>query len=59
VISHSRSALFETEPVHNGGIEPVYARPAVEPVAHMRRNTFFTRGADEDWNEAVIAIAVD
>jgi hypothetical protein len=59
VIWHSRSAIFETEPVHNAGIEPVYAWPAVEPVARIRRNTSFTRGADEDWNEAVIAIAMD
>ncbi len=32
--------------------------PAVKAVAHIRRNTLFTRDADETRNEAVIAVAM-
>lgn len=59
VISDPHVDPFKGEPVYSGGIEPVCYRPAVQPVADIRRNTFLARQADEDRNEAVISIAVD
>jgi len=59
VISESRCTVFASEPVHKGSVQPVHAGPAVEPVSHIRRDTLFTSDTDEDWNEAVMAIAVD
>src|SRR5580692_149624 len=41
------------------GVEPMHSRPAVEPVAHIRRNTLLPCDADKSWNEAVITLAVD
>src|SRR6266550_2983418 len=34
VVSDSSSALFESKPINNGGIESVYGWPALEPVGH-------------------------
>jgi len=59
VIPSPRSGLLECKPKKMGGIESVHGAPAITPVAHIRRNALFTRNADETWNEAMIAVAVD
>jgi hypothetical protein len=38
------------------GVEPAHRGPAVEPVAHIRRDTLLTRETDEGWNETVVAV---
>ena len=47
VIPRSRGALLKREPVEGGSIEPVHRGPAVEPVAHIRRNTLLASHTDE------------
>src|ERR1700675_207674 len=54
-----RSSLLKCQPKKIGSIESVHSGPAIEPVAHICRNAFFTCNPDESWNEAVIAVAVD
>jgi hypothetical protein len=55
----TRRTLLKHKPVEMGNIEPVHRRPAVVPVAHIRRNALFSRDADQCRNEAVIALAMD
>ena len=59
VISGTCGTLLKGQPVNTSRIEPVHSGPAVASIPHIGRNAFFTRDADEGWNEAVIAIAVD
>src|ERR1700752_554008 len=51
--------LLQHEPVEMSRIEPVHRGPAVEPVAHKRRNALLTRETNEARNEAVITVAMD
>jgi hypothetical protein len=59
MIGGSSSTFLKHKPVKVSGIESVHCGPTVEPVTHIRRNTFFTRDADESWNETVIPAAMD
>jgi hypothetical protein len=59
VIAGSRGTLLKHEPIKMSSIDPMYGRPAVEPVADIRRNSFFARNVDETRHEAVIAFAMD
>ena len=43
MIPGTRVALLQRQPVQVGGIEAVSRRPAVEPVADVRRNALFAR----------------
>jgi hypothetical protein len=40
-------------------IEPVHRGPLVHSLAHVRRNTLRAREADEEWNKAVVTVAMD
>jgi hypothetical protein len=55
----SCGTLLKHEPVEMSSIELVHRGPAVEPVAHIRRNALLTRETDEARNEAVITVAMD
>jgi hypothetical protein len=59
VISASCGTLLQRQPVKMCGIEPVHCGPAVAPIPYIAGDAFLARQIDEDWNEAVIAIAVD
>src|SRR5580704_13662074 len=54
-----RRSLLQCKLEEMGGIESVYRRPAIESVADIRRDALFTCNADQQWNEAVIAVTVD
>src|SRR5215472_7550822 len=54
-----RGSLLKNELVEVSSIEAVHCGPAVKPIAHIRRDAFFTPDADESRYEAVIAISMD
>ena len=57
VIARAGGTLLEHQPEETGSIEPMHRRPTVESLAHIGRNTLVTCDADEEWNEAMIAVA--
>jgi hypothetical protein len=59
LIPGSCGTLLQHEPVEMSSIEPVDRGPAVEPVAHIRRNAPLPRATDQERNEAVIPVAMD
>ena len=54
-----RKRLLQRKSVKLAGIEPMQGGPAIESFADVRRHALFTGRVDENWNKAVIAIAVD
>ena len=58
VIAGASGTFLKHKPEEMGSIEPMHRRPLVEPFAQMGRDTLLACDADEDRNEAVIAIAM-
>src|SRR5215471_11936004 len=59
VVAGARHSLLDRQPVEPSGVEPMDGRPAVEPIAHVRRHALLTRDLDQARNEAVVAVTVD
>src|SRR5882724_120756 len=59
VVARACGAFFEHQPVETGGVEPVDGRPEVQPLADVGRDALLAGKADEDGNEAMIAVAMD
>ena len=55
----ARNSVHGRELKEVGSIDTVHGGPAVQPVAHVCRETLLSRNTDEYRNEAVIAIAMD
>jgi hypothetical protein len=53
VVPGARS-LLQREPIEVSGIEAVHCGPAVEPIADIRRNTFFAGYSDHVRDEALL-----
>src|SRR5215471_7486480 len=58
VVTGSRPAFLEREPVKNGGVQAVDRRPAVRAIAHKGGNALFARHFDERRDEAPVAVVV-
>ena len=52
-------ALLQREPVERGSIQPMHRGPAVEPVAYIRRDTFFASHSDQVGDEALLVPVMD
>ena len=59
VIAGSGGSSLKRELKEVGSIDTVHGGRAVQPVAHVCRETLLSRDTDEYRNEAVIAIAMD
>ncbi len=59
VIVSPRGTSLKHEAVEMPGVQPVHGGPTILPIAHISGDALFARDADENGDEAVIAVAVD
>jgi hypothetical protein len=59
MVARCHRTRLQHEPVESTSIQPMHRGPVVEPFTNVRRYTLFTREADEERDESVIADSVD
>ena len=53
VITRAGGTFLQREPIKPGRIESMHGRPAIESIAHIRRDTFRARDIDQIRNQAL------